>query len=849
MEGNVVLLVDGHGLAYRAFYALPELSTKEGIPTNAVLGFANMLVKIMEDVSPRFVGVVFDAAAPTFRHEAFKEYKEGRRPTPELFKEQLPYIKKLADYLGLKVVVQEGVEADDVIAATALEASKLGYKVIILTADKDIFQILGEGIKVIRPNKGVSTFKEYDERVFIEEYGFPPTSFPDYLALVGDKVDNIPGVRGIGDKTARALLKEYKTLEGIYESIDEIKPSISEKLKEQKEQVFMSRDLVRLRLSNPLKIEDIEVRKPKPELFELLHGLEMRKLAERLSKSMNVKSEEMKSKDRSSESVFTVTPIEQLVKNDVVGIYWEGDGTYPQKFQIKNVTMCSDAGEVWSGSGEDFCSVVKVLREDATGKTLVLWGYKELCCALDTARNLRDHVWDVKIASYLLHPDRPPTIVDKRLSNEENASRLLAFYKEGKDSIESLGLQEVFHRIELPLSPVLADMEKKGIKVEVPQLVKLEAELTRRLQEINEEIEAVAGCPVNLNSPKQMSWLLFEHMKYPPIKKTKTGYSTDSEVLEALASMSILDRRVPALVLEYRELTKMLSGFVQPLIKSVDDSTGCVHTTLEQTSTGTGRLSSRDPNLQNLPMYGKWAETFRKSLVPHFDDGVFIAGDYSQIELRVLAHLSKEEKLIEAFEKGRDIHSETARWIFGENSGVPSEEQRRLAKMVNFGLLYGMGEYGLAKRLGISRKEAGELIKRYFDSFPNVKGYLEDSAARAKSEGTTRTLFGRIRPLNEVGTIGERGGNALERVAINTPIQGTAADIAKLAMIRVDEALRNYSKDAFLVLQVHDSLVCECSERIASEVEGILRESMEKVVNLDVPLKVEIKSGRTFAEI
>jgi len=849
LEGNVVLLVDGHGLAYRAFYALPELSTKDGIPTNAVLGFANMLIKIMEDLSPRFVGVVFDAAAPTFRHEAFKEYKEGRRPTPESFKEQLPYIKKLADYLGLKVVVQEGVEADDVIAATALKASKLGYEVVILTADKDIFQVLGKGIKVIRPNKGVSTFKEYDEKVFWDEYGFPPTSFPDYLALVGDKVDNIPGVRGIGDKTARALLKEYKTLEGIYESIGEIKSSISEKLKEQKEQVFMSRDLVRLRLSNPLKIEDIEVEKPKTELFELLQELEMRKLADRLSKITNVKRKETESNDIPSRLVFINSTIEQLLKKDVVGIYWEGYGTYPQKFEIKTVTMCSETGEAWSGSGGDFYSVVKVLEEDIAGKTLVLWGYKELCCALDSARGLCNHVWDAKIASYLLHPDKPPTVVDEKLSNEEKAFRLLAFYKEGKDPIESLGLQEVFQRIELPLSPVLADMEKKGIKVEVTQLTKLEVELTRRLQEINEEIEDIAGCPVNLNSPKQMSWLLFEHLKYPPIKKTKTGYSTDSEVLETLASMSILDRRVPDLVLEYRELTKMLSGFIQPIIKSVDDTTGCVHTTLEQTSTGTGRLSSRDPNLQNLPMYGKWAEAFRKSLVPHFEDGVFVAGDYSQIELRVLAHLSKEEKLIEAFEKGRDIHSETARWIFGENSGVPSEEQRRLAKMVNFGLLYGMGEYGLAKRLGISRKEAGELIKRYFDSFPNVKGYLEDSAAKAKREGTTRTLFGRIRPLKEIGTIGGRGGNALERVAINTPIQGTAADIAKLAMIRVDEALRSYSKDAFLVLQVHDSLVCECPKRFANEVEGILRESMEGVVKLDVPLKVEIKLGRTFAEI
>ena len=853
MEGNVVLLVDGHGLAYRAFYALPELNTKSGIPTNAVLGFANMLVRIMGDISPRYVGVVFDAAAPTFRHEAFKEYKEGRIPTPETFKEQLPYIKDLVDYLGLKVVIQEGIEADDVIAATALHASRAGYNVIILTADKDIFQILEEGIKIIRPHKGVSAFKEYDKSVFLEEYGFPPSSFPDYLALVGDKVDNIPGVKGIGDKTARSLLKECKNLEGIYDSIDKIKSSISKKLLEYKEQAFASRELVRLRLDNPLKIEELEAQKSKPELIELLDKLEMKKLAERLVRSKLI-GESMEPPIKGSESQKTrhglvSASLRDVLKGKVLCLYWEGEGIYPQKFKVKKACMCSELGEVWRGGSGDFVEIAEFLQKEGQDKTIVLWGYKELCCALDRMREIDDNVWDAKIASYLLHPDKPPVIVDEKLQPEENAMRLLDFYKEASPFIESLGLKKVFRNIEIPLAPVLAKMEKRGLKVEQSILEKLQNELAHRLREINDEIEGIAHTPVNLNSPKQMSWLLFEHLKYPPVKKTKTGYSTDSEVLETLASIKALDNRVPLLALEYRELTKLLSGFIQPLIRSIDNETGSVHTTLEQTSTGTGRLSSRDPNLQNLPMYGKWAEAFRKSLVPHLTRGVFVAGDYSQIELRVLAHLSKEEKLIEAFEKGRDIHSETARWIFGENSNVPTDEQRRLAKMVNFGLLYGMGEYGLAKRLGVGRKEAAELIKRYFDSFPNVKGYLEESAAKAKDEGMTKTLFGRIRPLKEVGTIGGRGGNALERVAINTPIQGTAADIAKLAMIRLDKALRDYGKDVFLVLQIHDSLVCECKEDSLVDVIEILKECMEGVVTLDVPLKVETKTGRSFAEI
>ncbi|MFP4482081.1 MAG: DNA polymerase [Thermovirgaceae bacterium] len=850
LNENLVLLIDGHGLAYRAFYALPELNAPDGSPTQAILGFVNMLLKTLDENDPLRVGVVFDAAGPTFRHEAFKEYKENRQPIPETLMEQLPAIKDISAAMGFTVYEREGVEADDVIAASAKKAKENGYDVLVLTADKDMFQLLDEGVRVMRPVKGVSTFKMYDRKRFTDEYGFKPEAMADYLALVGDNADNIPGVRGIGDKTAKALLSSYGNLEGVFEALDGLKPRVKTALEEQRAEVLRSRELVRLRLESPLNPDDLlKTEMDMEKLGRLCERFALKKLAEhfgisgeRLKGETSVAGPVMTERKEDKEKIFE--------SEGPVFLAWKGEGRYPAAFRLESVFAGTREG-VYADISET--ETEELLRKLDTKKSgpLVLWGFKELCAAEPRLRGLSSKVWDAKIAHYLLHPDKASheAGIGKDAKGPQVCGLLADAWSGMSAEVREKGLEKVMNEIDIPLSPVLASMETYGIKVDCKHLETLREELKERIKKIQEEIDETAGTHVNLNSPKQVSWLLFDHLGYPPVRKTKTGYSTDVNVLEELASLPLGQNGLPGLLLEHREITKVLTGFVQVLLKSVDIGTGCVHTVLEHTVTGTGRLSSRDPNLQNLPTYGTWAGRVREALTPHEKGRVFVAGDYSQVELRVLAHMSGEKKLIEAFAEGRDIHSETAGWIMGNNVEDISAERRRVAKMVNFGLLYGMGQYGLAQRLGVSRQEAADLIERYFSAFPRVRAFLEGSAEEAKSKGYTQTLFGRRRPLEEVTTVEGRGNNALKRIAVNTPIQGTAADIARIAMIKLAESLEEQKGSPRLVLQVHDSLVCECDGGTARETEQMLKAVMESAVSLSVPLKVQTKSGKSFSEV
>jgi len=850
LNDNLVLLVDGHGLAYRAFYALPELNAPDGSPTQAILGFVNMFLKALDENDPKMVGIIFDAAGPTFRHEAFSEYKENRQPAPEPFKEQLPAIKDIAEAMGFTVYEREGVEADDVIAATAKKAKDEGHDVLILTADKDMLQLLSHGIRVMRPVKGVSTFKIYDRERFLEEYGFEPEAMADYLALLGDKSDNIPGVRGIGEKTAKSLLTDYGNLEGIYEALNELKPGVRKALEGQKDQVLTTRDLIRLRLESPLAPEDL-FRKEKDlkRLKRLCDRFALKKLAEHFN--LDVIEEEYVSMKNKTAFPGAEVPAGEIIESQgPLFLAWLGEGKYPQGFVIERLfaglpdRRFADISNI---GAEGFIKAA----EKGLSKGIVLSGFKELCVAEPSFRNIMNKVWDAKIAHYLIHPDKGDHSlgITYDMDGSQVCNRLYEAWCEMEPKLKRQGLIKVMNEIDVPLSPVLASMEIYGIRLDCDRLEKLEEELGERIKKIQEKIDKTAGAHINLNSPKQVSWLLFEHLGYPPVKKTKTGYSTDVSVLEELASLPIGSDGLPGLLLEHREITKVLTGFVQVLLRSVDADSGCVHTILEHTATGTGRLSSRDPNLQNLPAYGTWAGRVREALIPHDPGRVFVAGDYSQIELRVLAHMSGEEKLLEAFAEDRDIHSETARWIMGDSGGEISAEQRRIAKMVNFGLLYGMGQYGLSQRLAISRQEAAELIERYFSAFPRVREFLERSAEEAQNKGYTETIFGRRRPLEEVTTVDGRGNNALKRVAINTPIQGSAADIARIAMIKLDESLAEAGGSPKLVLQVHDSLVCEVDKDHATETEMKLKKVMESAVELSVPLKVQTKSGVSFAEM
>lgn len=846
MPGKTVLLVDGHGLAFRAFYALPELTAPDGAPVNALLGFANMLLKTIEDVKPDHAAVVFDAPGPTFRHEAFEAYKEGRKPAPDEFKVQMPFIKDFSRSMGFPVVEKQGVEADDVIAATARLAAKRGFRVVILTADKDILQVLAPELSVMRPVKGVSEFRVYDPQSFTEDYGFAPSSMADYLAMVGDAVDNVPGVKGVGDKTARALLAEHGSLEEIYGHLDGMKQGLRQKLEEGKETAFQSRELTRLRFDDPLDPEDLRIGEiQRDELNALLERFALKKLSERLLGKEKLSGAEPESSAKARPLTLSEGSLDGILGDTELALCWSGQGAYPQRFFIDRICICSGSGEFWIGNTTP--EVLAKITKWAKNGLVITSGYKELCSAAPSLFPDPRRVWDARLAWYALHPEIQNGIVED--TSAESCSSLWRLKSEMEPSIQSMGLESVMREIDTPLCPILSKMELHGIRVDRSILRLLEKELDERTGEISERIDGQVGAHVNLNSPKQVAWLLFEKLGFPPVKKIKTGLSTDVSVLEELASMSLGDVSVPKMLLEYREITKMITGFIHPLLRGVDPDTGCVHTTLEHAFTGTGRLSSRDPNLQNLPAFGTWAPRLRSALKPRNDGNIFLAGDYSQVELRILAHLCGEERLKDAFAQRRDIHTETAYWVFGGDAGSITPEQRRMAKVVNFGLLYGMSAHGLSQRMGIGREEASSIISRYFKAFPRVRDYMEESAREARERGYTLTLSGRRRPLAEVSTVEGRGAGAISRVAVNTPLQGSAADIARIAMIRYSRAVEESGLEAPLVLQVHDSLVCECSPEIRGEVSEVLKTSMEGAAELSVPLDVQIKSDASFEGI
>ncbi|MDR1978487.1 MAG: DNA polymerase I [Synergistaceae bacterium] len=896
---NRVLIVDGHGLAFRAFYAVPPLNAPDGTPTNAILGFMNMLTKVEADVSPADCAVVFDAPGPTFRHELYKEYKAGRKPTPEEFKPQIPLLRELLTALGYPVVMEFGVEADDVIASLALDVARRGGEAVIVSSDKDLFQVLGPGVKMLRPIKGITTLKEYDEGSFAAEFGFPPLSMPDYLALLGDASDNVPGVAGIGEKTALQLIGTMETLERLFESLDgqENKTSaVSKKLVAGRESAFRSRELIRLKIDLPLSPSLSKTQPNLDEVFAFCKRLGLAKLMDKLkvSQAQSQSSCPQLPSNQALQGVSGVpadVSVEVMEAGKAVNV---GDNGGDKRGEFEEVGFESllDGEELSiailrSGKPEKYPpepGSVELQLADAEGRYAVLRGleiapdlwtrlsgkklfvndYKDLAACFGARRLERCKVWDLKTAHYLLHPDKPSHALEDLPHRKLDQVPALALRRAARELNLEIRryerLPELMEQVDLPLIPVLVDMERGGIRLSPRAFIELQRELEERVADIEKEIAAAAGADdfpeeINLNSPKQVAWLLFERLGLPSGAKTKgkTGFSTSASVLESLAALNLPHSDVPRLMLEHRELSKMLSGFVVPLQRAANTGGGVVHTTFEAAFTGTGRLSSRDPNLQNLPAFGHWSRRIKEGLIPKAESAsessrVFVAADYSQIELRVLAHLSGEERLQEAFRKGgRDIHRETAAWVFSTPPEDVTPELRRVAKMINFGLLYGMSSFGLGDRLGIGRSEARGIISRYFAALPRVKQYLEESAATAQTRGYTRTLFGRIRPIGEAME-GVRDRNGLKRIAVNTPIQGTAADIARKAMIDFDRCFAP-GGDVRLFLQIHDSLVCECPQERAEEVGEALARVMKSAAALSVPLEVDLKTGRSLADV
>lgn len=868
MSAQKILLIDGHGIAFRAFYAVPNLNAPDGTPTNALVGFFNMFSRARHIWNPDATYTAFDMKGPTFRHKMYPEYKGTRKPTPDEFKKQIPLLREMLPLLGVKLMERETVEADDLIGSAACLFAARGDEVLILTSDKDIFQVLRPGVKVIRPGKGVSSFEEYDEALFQEKYGFPPTGMVDYLALMGDAVDNIKGVPGVGEKTAARLMHSYGTIENIISHAAELSPSLSRKIIENGKTAIDNRALTRLKCDEDLSEFTQNPAHPDLSAFaKLCARLGMKKTAESLgahtmktgsaganteahrisSAAAQDKTADSEERDKNALSLGEIS-LDAVLLAPRLALDFD-EKTFVRRFpqdpeQLKSVEMILAApdGSYWRGTFSEFAPRTGEL----SSHELVTLDAKTVfsLCRLPESCSL----FDIKTAYYLLHPDLAAYDASQELGlpwSPERAVRLLSLSVELAAQIEKQGMTKVLTCIDTPLIPVLVDMERRGIRLDRERMTALSEELNTRIDGLKSAIYEGVGEEINLNSPKQIGETLFEKLGLPVIKKTKTGYSTDVSVLEKLRDICGEHCLIPAQLIEYRELTKMLSGFVQPLLAAAA-SDGLIHSTFEPLVTGTGRLSSRDPNMQNLPAYSDWGTRIRECLVPTRDGYCYVSADYSQIELRVLAHLSADPQLISIFNSDRDIHTETAALIFGIPPAAVTKELRRSAKTVSFGLIYGMSVFGLAARLGATRESAARITEAYFAALPGVREYIESSRKRSLAEGFTATLFGRRRPMDEV-TTGRGTKDHQKRVAVNSPIQGTSADITKIAMNKA--AAHFLKKDVHMVLQVHDSIVCECPDSLAEETARELSAVMESAVSLSVPLKTERATGKNLASV
>lgn len=783
------LIVDGHSLAHRGFNAVKaNLTAPDGTPTSTIVGFMNMLYRVQDELLPECTVAVFDAKGKTFRHEIYAGYKAERKPLADDLRIQLPILQELLTLCGIRVVIRGGVEADDCAASIAKLARREGYEVVILSSDKDLFQVIGGDVKIMRPVKrGIAGAEIYDENSFVREYGFNPASMPDYLAIAGDSSDGIKGIHGIGDQGAKKILAKFPTIEAVYAGIDSLPKSQRDKLSAAgEESVIWTRDNLTLLRDDIFDgdtnfIDDcINAKLDFDGAEELALRLGLTRVLKRIGS--------------------TKTPLPRE--------FFPHDESLPPQCEI--IT----------------CDYKAELRE-SPGKF-----------------QHSPKVWDLKTAYYLLHPDEAgrnfPAIAESVRTSPNPSETLMIAAGNIEAEIESYdGLLHVMNDIDLPIIPVLNRMEDHGIRIDPEIFASVQAELSERIEEIEYRLANITGVRININSSAQVSWLLFDKLKFEPSGKTKgkTAYSTDAAVLEKLAKSP--NSEPPSLILEHRELSKMLTSFVIPFQKAADKD-GIIHTTFEAAMTGTGRLSSREPNMQNIPAFGEWAAKIKSGMIPVNPENVFVSADYSQVELRVLAYMSKEERLIDAFTQDRDIHSETASWVFGVVPEFVTPEMRRAAKMINFGLLYGMSSFGLAERLNISRKEADGIMTRYFDALPNIQSFIDGLIYDAKERGYSRTLSGRIRPVKEIPA----KNSALDRALINMPIQGTAADIARKAVTAFDA-----SGTAELFLQVHDSLVCECPASHADEAAETLRNIMVNAGGEVSLLKAESKTGKSLANV
>ena len=875
-----LVLIDGHSILNRAFYGVPELSNSQGLHTNAVYGFLNIMFKILDEEAADYIAVAFDLSAPTFRHKAYAEYKGTRKSMPDELREQVPLIKDVLSSMNIPILTKEGYEADDIIGTIAKRYQSDEVFVSVISGDRDLLQLSDKHIKIRIPktSKGVTTVHDYLPEDVMNEYGVTPKEFIDVKALMGDTSDNVPGVPSIGEKTATKIIQEYHSIENAIEHVDELKPPRASKaLSEHVEDAKFSKMLVTIVTDAPIEadISDMEVGNLyTKESLEWINKLEFKSFLKRYENVETEASIELDTsvidKQEAWESHYT-----ELKASKEFGISICPEETAIKSYHVNSLYAISITLENKSYIIKDMENISDILEEiirlDARKYILSLKPLIKLVKDMKAAKNF----YDISVAAYLINPLKDSYFVEdiardymesacsskSEMIGKAKLNEVLRFNDEkainyfatesyvalhAKENIlaklKDLELTELYENVEMPLIYSLAKMENTGVRVDEERLKKYADTLLEKIAKLEESITKKAGESFNINSPKQLGEILFEKLKLSGGKKTKTGYSTAADVLEKLAPEHEIIRDI----LEYRQLTKLNSTYATGLAGYIRED-GRIHGTFNQTITATGRISSTDPNLQNIPVRTEMGSKIRDIFVPK-EGYVFVDADYSQIELRVLASLSGDEKLIESYHSAADIHAATASQVFHVPLEEVTPELRRNAKAVNFGVVYGISAFGLSEDLSISRKEALDYINNYFKIYGGVKTFLDKQVADAKEKGYVKTMFGRIRPIPEIKSSNFMTRSFGDRVAMNSPIQGSAADIMKISMLKVDEALEKSGFDARIVLQIHDELLVEVKEEEAAKVSELVEKAMKEAVSLKVPLEVDAHIGKTWLE-
>lgn len=876
---KTLVIIDGNSIINRAFYALPDLTNKQGLHTNAIYGFTTMLFKIIENYKPTYISVAFDKKAPTFRHLEYKEYKAGRKKMPDELREQIEPLKNLLDAFKINRLELEGYEADDIIGTVSLKAEKEGYKVFIVTGDKDAIQLASKTTTTLITKKGVGEVDEFDFDEVMKKYEMTPNQFIDLKGLMGDKSDNIPGVPGIGEVTGIKLIKEFGSIENIIENVDSIKGSSRKKIEEHKDLAIMSKRLATIIRDAPIDItiDDLSFGDyDKANVIGVFNELGFNSLISRIGENSDIKSES----DNINLSIKELVNIEEFIKDvkskkSLILKAIRKNGNILEK-NLMTIYLSINGEDIYYISEENLDKIRELLINDEIKK----YGY-ELKDDYITLRPygifLNNMYFDISIAEYLIDSSSANYTYDsiamnyfgqKIKSTEEllgkgvKAKKIEELEKEEIDThigsiinlvervnskmeekLKSMDMDGLFYHVEMPLVEVLGYMEFEGVMVDKDKLVELGEEFKLSIDKLESEIYLLAGEEFNINSPKQLGVILFEKLELPVIKKTKTGYSTNAEVLERLRDKhEIIDK-----ITEYRQIVKLKSTYVDGLINIINPISHRIHSSFNQTITTTGRISSTEPNLQNIPVRLELGRNIRKVFIAN-KGCELVDADYSQIELRVLAHMSQDEHMIDAFNHDIDIHTKTASQVFGIDINDVTSEQRSAAKAVNFGIVYGISDFGLSQNLKIPVKEAKTYIDNYLNTYEDIKTYMDNTIEEAKKDGYVKTILNRRRYIPEINSGNVILKNLGKRLAMNAPIQGSAADIIKIAMVNVYKKLEEKNLKSKLILQVHDELIIETCEDEVEIVSKIVKDEMEHAVSMDVNLDVDLNVGKSWYE-